>query len=349
MVDVGVDLHKNYSQVAMLDAWGEIRQEHIEQQGKEMEEFVRRLEPGSRLAVEATGNWWWWFVDLVESQGHQVVMSNPKETKAIAHARLKNDRVDAEKLAILLRSGFLPQVWIAPAPIRYAKEVLRYRSLLVGMRTKLRNHLGAMLRKRNRQAPGQSLWGRKGRAYVESVALNPEADQMRGEALEQIKALDRLIGGWDQALGRRAKGDPLTRRLMSVPGVGVQTALAFQTFVGEVERFASAKKVASYFGLAPRERSSGNRRQLGHITKEGDSLMRHLLVEAALMATRRPGPLREFYRRLLRHKGKAKARVAVARKLTEILYQLWKQGCDYHAYLLRGLRTVGEPVIRTGL
>ena len=81
---------------------------------------------------------------------------------------------------------------------------------------------------------------------------------MRGEALEQIKALDRLIGGWDQALGRRAQGDPLTRRLMSVPGVGVQTALAFQAFVGEVERFASAKKVASYFGLAPRERSSGN-------------------------------------------------------------------------------------------
>jgi transposase len=85
-------------------------------------------------------------------------MSNPKETKAIAHARLKNDRVDAEKLAILLRSGFLPQVWIAPAPVRFAKEVLRYRTLLVGMRTKLRNHLGAMLlRKRNRHAPGQSL------------------------------------------------------------------------------------------------------------------------------------------------------------------------------------------------
>jgi hypothetical protein len=95
MVDVGVDLHKNYSQVAVLDAWGEIRQEQIEHQGREMEEFVRNLEPASRLAVEATGNWWW-FVDLVESQGHQVVMSNPKETKAIAHARPKNDRVDGE-------------------------------------------------------------------------------------------------------------------------------------------------------------------------------------------------------------------------------------------------------------
>src|SRR5262249_21898457 len=89
----------------------------------------------------------------------------------------------------------LPQVWIAPAPIRYAKEVLRYRSLLVGIRTKLRNHLGAVLRKRNRRTPGQSLWSRKGRAYVESVALNPEADQIRRESLEQIKALDRLIAG----------------------------------------------------------------------------------------------------------------------------------------------------------
>ena len=106
--------------------------------------------------------------------------------------------------------------------------------------------------------------------------------------------------------------DERVRQLQTAPGVGPQTAFAYRVFVGEVSRFRSGKRVAKYFGLVPRERSSGEQRHLGHITKEGDGLMRTLLVEAALRATRKPGPLREGYRRMVRHKGKAKARVAVA-------------------------------------
>lgn len=347
MLHVGVDLHKQYSQVSTLDQRGEIREERIEHEGGAMEGFLQGLEPGSRIAVEATGSWWW-FVDLAESYGHEVVLSNPKQTKAIASARLKNDRVDAERLAGLLAADLLPSVWIPPAPLRQAKEVLRHRALLVRMRRGLRNHLGALLGKRRLRAPKGSLWSRKGETYLAGVALNPEADQIRRESLAQLKQLDGLIGGWDQELGRRVKDDPLLQRLMTVPGVGAQTALAFRTFVGEVSRFPDAKKVASYFGLAPRERSSGGRQRFGHISKEGDRLMRHLLIEAALRASRRPGPLREFYRRMVHRQGKAKARVAVARKLAEILYQLWKRGLDYWRYLLRELRPAGKPVKALG-
>jgi len=110
-----------------------------------------------------------------------------------------------------------------------------------------------------------------------------------------------------------------------------------------VSRFRSGKQVAKYFGLVPRERSSGEQRHLGHITKEGDGLMRTLLVEAALRATRKPGPLREGYRRMVRHKGKAKARVAVARKLAVILYQMWKKDLTYREFLQGEAQLAGGP------
>jgi transposase len=323
MVDVAIDLHKRHSQVGTLDEWGEVRQFRIEHDGEsgEMWKFFKGLEAGSRIAVEATGNWWW-VADLAEEHGHEVVLSNPKKTRAIADACLKNDQVDIEQLLHLLRLGYLPRVWIPPAPLRYGKEVLRYRALLVGLRTGLKNHLGAMLTKRKFKGPGKSLWSKPGQAYLEKLALNAEAGEIRDQTLALRKTLDAFIGHWDQALSRRVKDDERVRQLKTAPGVGAQTAFAYRVFVGDVHRFRNSKQVAKYFGLVPRERSSGEHRHLGHITKEGDGLMRALLIEAALRASRKPGPLREFYRRTVRPKGKAKARVAVARKLAVILYQM---------------------------
>jgi transposase len=137
------------------------------------------------------------------------------------------------------------------------------------------------------------------------------------------------------------RGDERVRQLRTAPGVGAQTAFAYRVFVGDVNRFPSGKHVAKYFGLVPRERSSGEQRHLGHITKEGDGLMRTLLVEAALRATRKAGPRREYYRRMVRHKGKAKSRVAAARKLAVILYQMWKKDLTYGEFLRREAQCAG--------
>jgi len=173
------------------------------------------------------------------------------------------------------------------------------------MRTGLKNHLGALLTKRNLKGPGKQLWSKPGQAYLEKLDLNAEAGEIRHQTLALHKTLDALIGRWDQELGRRVRSDERVRQLQTAPGVGAQTAFAYRVFVGEVNRFRSGKQVAKYFGLVPRERSSGEQRHLGHITKEGDGLMRTLLVEAALRATRKAGPLREFYRRMVRHQGKS--------------------------------------------
>jgi hypothetical protein len=198
MVDVAMDLHKRHSQVGTLDEGGEVRQFRIEHDGESrgMQAFLQGLAAGSRIAIEATGNWWW-VVDLAEAQGHEVVLSNPKKTRAIAHACLKNDQVDTDQLLHLLRLGYLPRVWIPPAPLRYGKEVLRYRALLVGLRTGLKNHLGAMLTKRNLKGPGKKLWSKPGQAYLEKLELNAEAAGARrraGEAIEDRPRCGRADG-----------------------------------------------------------------------------------------------------------------------------------------------------------
>ncbi len=335
MLDVGVDLHKRFSQVGLLDEYGEIQQRRVEHVGKEMEDFLRQLQPGSRIAVEATRSWWW-FVDLAEGLGHQVVMSHPKATKAIAHARLKNDKVDAAMLACLLRANLLPTVWIPPAPLRHAKELLRHRFLLMRFRTALRNQIGALLSKRNLQPPTRSTFTRAGRTYLEGLTLKPEAMHIRENGLSLLHQLDRMIGQLDRDLEQQIKKNPLAIRLMTAPGVGAQTAFAFITFVGEIERFRSAKHLASYFGLAPRVRSSGGHKWSGAITKEGERMMRWLLIEAAGQAARQPGPLREYYRRMVYRKGKSKARVALAHKLIGVLFHLWKEELTYHEFLCLG-------------
>ena len=113
MVHVGVDLHKRSSQLAVLVPDGEVTQQRLENDPRQLERFFARVPRGARVAIEASGTWWW-FVDLVERLGHHAILSNPKQTKAIAAARLKNDRVDAERLALLLRGDLLPTVWIPP-------------------------------------------------------------------------------------------------------------------------------------------------------------------------------------------------------------------------------------------
>src|SRR6516165_5256431 len=253
MADVAMDLHKRHSQVATLDQWGEVRELRIEHDGDSggMEKFLGGLEAGSRIAIEATASWWW-VVDLAEKHGHEVVLSNPKKTRLIADACLKNDRVDTEELLHLLRLGYLPRVWIPPAPMRYGKELLRYRALLVSMRTRLKNHLGSLLSKRNLKGPSRQLWSKPGEAYLEKVKLHAEVGEIRHQTLALRKTLD-----WDRDLGRQVVSDERVRQLQAVPGVGPQTAFAYRVFVGKVSRFRSGKQVATYFGLVPRGGSSG--------------------------------------------------------------------------------------------
>jgi len=193
MVHVGVDLHKRMSQIAVLTEDGEITQQRLANEQERLEAFFAQLPPRTPIAIEASGTWWW-LVDLLERAGHRPVLSNPKQTKAIAAARLKNDRVDAERLALLLRGDLLPTVWIPPAELREARELIRHRVQLVWLRGEVRNRLLAMLARRNLQpTSGQSWLTVRGQRELQALPLTPIATTIRADCRALLPLLDEQI------------------------------------------------------------------------------------------------------------------------------------------------------------
>ncbi len=336
MVHVGVDLHKRISQIAVLTAEGELTQHRLVNDVGRVEQFFAQLPTPAPVAIEASGTWWW-LVDLLESLGHHPVLSHPKQTKAIAAARLKNDRVDAERLLLLLRGDLLPKVWIPPRALREARELLRHRVSLVWVRTGIKNRLLALLARRNLQPPGSTSWfTARGQQALQALTLSPEPSTIREDSLALLHLVDEQIRRLDQELVSRWGEDPRVRRLMTIPGIGPFTAILLVLELGDVHRFPSAKHLASYLGLTPRVRASADRIRLGHISKEGNRLVRWALVVAATQAARRPGPLRAWFRAVEQRKGKKVARVALARRLAEIVYHIWRDEIDYFEVLRRG-------------
>jgi len=335
MVHVGIDLDKHSSQIAILTEDGEVVQQRLANDVTRLEEFFGDLPPHTPVAIEASGTWWW-LVDLLERLGHDPILSHPKQTKAIAAARLKNDRVDAERLALLLRGDLLPTVWIPPAALREARELVRHRIQLVWVRGVIRNRLQAMLARRNLQpTSGQSWLTQRGQRELHRLPLPAAAGRIREDCSAVLPMLDAQIRRLDAELLARWGQDPRVQRLTTIPGVGPFIAIVLILELGDITRFATAKQVASYVGLTPRVRASAGRVRAGHISKEGNRLLRWVLVLAATQASRRPGPLRTWFHAVKKRRGKKVARVALARRLAEIVFHVWKHECDYFTVVRR--------------
>lgn len=337
MVHVGVDLHKRVSQIAVLAEDGELTQHRFANDPRRLEQFFAQFPPQTPVAIEATGTWWW-LVDLLDRLGHQPVLSHPKATKAIAAARLKNDKVDAQRLALLLRGDLLPTVWIPPAALREARELVRHRITLVWLRSAVRNRLLSMLARRNLQPTGAKSWlAQRGQRELRALPLTPSPATIREDCLALLPVLDAQIRRLDQEVVARWGDDPRVHRLTTIPGIGPFIAIVLVLELGDIHRFPSAKHLASYIGLTPRIRASADHVRTGHITREGNRLLRWVLVLAATQAARRPGPLRAWFRAVQGRKGKKTARVALARRLAEIVYHGWKDELDYWTMLRRGV------------
>jgi transposase len=334
MLHVGVDLHKSYAQVAVIEESGELKEFRVPTEAERVEEVFGALARPAYVAVEAQRSWYW-FVDLLQRLGHEVVLSNPKQTKAIASARLKNDRVDACMLASLAKGDLLPTVWIPPPALREQKELLRHRWRLVRMRTSLKNALHALLAKHNLRPPGRRLFTQQGLRWLSQVPLAEGAGWMRNDGLSVLALLDEQITQLDQEVRSRGEQSEVVRLLTTLPGVGWLTALTVVSEVGEIERFPTSKHLCSYAGLVPRVRASGGRAHHGRITKEGPRMLRWILVEAASSAVRRPGPLQRHFRKLSAKRGRSVAKVAVARKMLGVIYHMWQEGITYSEFLER--------------
>ena len=220
------------------------------------------------------------------------------------------------------------------------RQLLLHRGKLVRVRTQVKNQLQALALNQGVQRK-RKLWSAAGRKQLENLPLLPWANRRRAELLKLLDELEESITALDGAVSQEANTRPAVRRLMTHPGVGPVTALAFALTLGPAERFRRGKQVGSYFGLIPSEHSSGGKQRLGHISKQGSSFVRGLLVEAAQSAVRHEPQLRREYQRLSQRKCRALAKVAIARKLAVRLYWMLREEVDY-AQFIQGSHA-GQP------
>jgi transposase len=229
-------------------------------------------------------------------------------------------------------------VWIPPASVREARELIRHRISLVWLRTQVKNRVQAMLARRNLQPRRAKRWMTvRGQQELRALPLSPAPTTIREDCLALLRVLDTQIRRLDLELQPHWGDDPRVQRLLTIPGIGLFTAIVLVLELGDIRRFPTAKHLASYIGLTPRVRASADRVRTGHISKEGNRLLRWVLVTAATQAARRPGPLRAWFRAVQHRKGKKLARVALARRLAEIVYHVWKEELDYFVVLRRGV------------
>jgi transposase len=319
-VYVGVDVHRKRSQIAVVDEAGEVQLNRNVANGVEpILKVIGGLEAGTSVAFEAAYGWGW-LVELLEDYGFDPHLVHPTRCKAIAAARLKNDKVDAAILAQLLRADLLPEAWIAPPATRQLRALLRHRVQLVRLRTLLRTRIHAVLADFGHDRPA-GCWSGPGRKWLASLELPAVSRRVVDDDLALMDALESPIGCLDAEIHERAKADPQVKVLTTLPGVGELTALVILAEVGDVRRFPSARKLASWAGLTPTVRGSDRTVRHGHISKQGSTWLRWILCEAAQTAKRHP----EFagtYAAIAHRRGRKIATTAIARKLLTRAYHL---------------------------
>jgi len=329
---VGLDVHKREVTCCILDAAGAVLLQRTFGLDRDaLHRFARRtLKATDHAALEATTNCWA-VADILQGYVQRVVVSNPLVTKAIAHSKVKTDKVDAHVLAQLLRCDFLPEVWRPDAETRLRRQLSGRRAALVGQRTQLRNRIHSVLAMRLIVPPGE-LFSAKGREWLEGLTesdIDADGLAMIASDLRMLDALQSEVDRFDKRLAELAWRDERVKLLMTIPGVSVVVAQALVAAFGDVTRFASADKAASYLGLTPSTKQSAQTTHHGPITKRGNSNARWMLVQSAQHFNRQDGPLGHFFRRLKRRKNHNVAVVATARKLAMIAWRMLRNNEPY--------------------
>jgi transposase len=312
-VYVGIDVHRKRSQVAVVAEDGKVQLNKNTVNGTEpLLRLIGDLPAGTPVAFEAAFGWGW-LLRLLEDYGFDPHLVHPLQCKAIASARLKNDKVDAATLAQLLRADLLPEAWIAPAGVRQLRALLRHRAGLVRLGTRQRNRIHAVVADVGYDRSGSYLSG-PGRGWLAGLDLPAVSREIVADCLAVTGGLAPAIDRIDGELRAHAKADPRVKTLTTLPGAVQFTALVMVAEIGDITRFPSARKLASWAGLTPTVRGSDRTVRHGHISKQGSAWLRWVLNQAAQTAKRSP----EFaaaYAAIAKRRGKKIATIAIARKL----------------------------------
>ena len=347
MIIIGADYHPGFQQIAFVDTdSGEFQEKRLAH-GEEAEKFYRALAGQKvRVGMEASGQARW-FERLLSELHFELWIGDAAKIRTKRVRKQKTDRQDAQLILQLLLEDRFPKIWVPSSENRDLRQLLWHRHRMVQARTRIMNQLQSVALNEGLRCK-KRLWRQHGREQFESFRLAPWASRRRRDLLELLDRLNPTIAELSQAVEQEAEKCPEARRLMTHPGVGALTALAFVLIIGQAERFDCGKQIASYLGLVPLEDSSGNRRRLGHITKQGSSMMRFLLVEAAQVTVRSVPEWRSKYLHLMMRRGRKTAKVAMARKLAVRLYWMMRKGWDYQQWSKFGSHA-GQPGNRDGV
>src|SRR5690349_13833274 len=331
MMIIGVDYHPSFQTIAFLmEETGEYGEQELNHSDGEAERFYRALKERGvsvRMGMEATGHARW-FERLLAELGFELWIGDPAEIKTKRVRKQKTDREDARLILKLLRENRFPKIWVPSPENRDLRQLLWHRHRLVQMRTRIMNQLQAVAMNEGYRWK-KKLFSAQGRAQLEKLSLAPWASRRRQELLELLDRMNPTIEELTAAVEQEARKRPEVLRLMTHPGVGPLTALAYVLIIGTWERFPCGKQIGNYVGMIPCEESSARKQRLGHISKQGNSLLRFLLVEAAQAAARVHPDWRRRYMHLAMRRSKSIAKVAMGRRLSVRLYWMWRNGCEY--------------------
>ena len=331
-----IDLHTRYSQIRIIDAEGRVLRE--KKVGTTAEQLVAAFAGHGpmRILVESSTESEW-VAQVLEAAGHTVIVADPNYAPMYGEVRrkVKTDRRDVAALAEANRRGWYRAVHRVSAPQRARRQVLRSRRQLVQMRSGTISLIRTLLRQDGYRLPRCS--ARAVADRVAALAVPPALQATLTPLVRVVRLVSEELATLDRQLAAVATKDPIVRRLMSTPGIGPIVALTFRAFVDEVSRFRTAGQVSAAIGLVPREDSSAERRHRGHITKAGPRELRSLLVQAAWVCWRRAkasGTLKAWTEHLAARRGRRVAVVALARRLSRILYALWRDETEFNAATL---------------
>jgi transposase len=328
MMIIGCDFHPSWQQIAWLDSeTGETGEQKLVHASGNAKQFYQQLTAPARIGMEATGNSQW-FIELVQDLGHELWIGDAAQIRASYVRKQKTDKRDAAHMLKLVVEGRFPRLWTPDREQRDVRQLVLHRHKLVEIRTRVKNELQHLSMNKGVQRK-RTLWSQAGQKLLRELPLKPWAACRREDLLGLLGMLNEQIGKLDGAVQKAAEENAQAKLLMTQPGVGPNTALAFVLTIGDVSRFRRGKQVASYLGLIPREESSGGRQKLGAITKQGNRLLRSLLLEAAQIAVRHDPGMRKQYQHRCHQKPKGVAKVAAARKLAVRFYWMLRTKVAY--------------------
>lgn len=336
MYYIGIDAHKKYSQVSVMDEKGKILERaKVNNRREELQGALKEYTKAGAKAVMESGWNWGLVYDMLADEVEEMKVAHPLKVKAIAEAKIKTDKISADTLAHLLRADLIPECYVRGRENQRIQQVLRQRMFLVRIQTMVKNRIKNLIDRqetvREEVNVYSDLFGVKGLSFLRGVNLPVLERKLMDEHLELLDDVRNRIRSVEAVIEQLKQDDEIVRRLESIPGIGKFFGMLLRQEIDKIERFDNSDKLSSYAGLIPSTHSSGGKTYHGRIIKQGNKYIRWAIIEAVIPAIRTDSQLRSYYETMKIKKGHNAAKVATARRLLKIVYQVWKEKRFYQS------------------